>query len=100
MGMREFCWDEVLNLMSPDPMIIGSEGGLFVHCLGLSFVSRVNVCALVASLTYWNAPLLARTDPPSPTRILLLLFAKLRKVTISFVTSVRLPVHKEQLGSH
>jgi hypothetical protein len=59
----------VLNLIPPDQVIIGSEGEMFVHCLGLSFVSRVKVCTLVASLTYWNAYLLARTVSLSLARI-------------------------------
>jgi hypothetical protein len=57
MGMAEFYWDGGLeiDISRPADYIIGSEGGIFVHCVRLSFVPGMKVCTLVASHTYWNA---------------------------------------------
>jgi hypothetical protein len=76
-----------MSLISPDPVIIGSEGGMFVHCLRLSFVPRVKVCTLVASLTYWNAPLPVKSaSTHGPTFIhkdSSFLFSRFRKIAES-----------------
>jgi len=106
-GWENFPGTGVLDLISPDPVNIGSEGRMFVHIYGCRlYLGWKYVPLLQVSLTgmlLFLYKVRARTDPPSPTRILLLLFrafAKLRKATISFVTSVRLSVHKKQLGFH
>ena len=56
MGMREFSWDGGLGFDISRPGEHRFRGKNVCTYLRLSFVSRVKVCTVVASLTYWNAP--------------------------------------------